>query len=296
MLKKYYNLEIYHNQITTVRLPGFNFILYYAEITNQELVIFEHHHDLYEIFYGLTGTAHFIIEGKETELHSHGMLILGKNVPHEFLYYPDSESLYFSIIFDIVPQNNISYPEAESEYQEIQKALAAVDKSHYFVLPEIPHHDVLLARIRETISQKRIGWASQAAMYYYIFVLDLLQQIAENNSVLDTPMGYENVALEATKYIHANLQSNLTLNIVASYLNVTPRHLNRLFQELFGSSFAHTVSTIRLGYAKKYLCNSEKSLDSIAACVGLSSGKALTKLFYEREGISPSLWRKFHHK
>ena len=83
--------------------------------------------------------------------------------------------------------------------------------------------------------------------------------------------------------------------MVAQQLNVTPRHVNRLFQEMFGRSFAHTVSVIRMEYAKKYLRTTNDSLERIAMHVGLPSGKVLIRLFHEQEGMSPGDYRaKFH--
>ena len=102
--------------------------------------------------------------------------------------------------------------------------------------------------------------------------------------------------MTASKYIHANYAEDLSIDMVAQALNVTPRHVNRLFQELFGTSFARTVNLIRMEYAKPYLVSTNESIERIAARVGLPSGKVLTKLFNEQEGISPAKYRSLHQK
>ena len=58
-----------------------------------------------------------------------------------------------------------------------------------------------------------------------------------------------------------------------------------------------TVSVIRMEYAKQHLLSGNESIERIAARVGLPSGKVLTKLFHEQEGMSPAKYRALHqHK
>ena len=201
------------------------------------------------------------------------------------------------IIFDIVVKNGPAPLEAELEYGEIMEAMAHIDKEKYRRGHCHQSQRPLLHRIHHEPLNHQLGWLCQTSALYCELFFNLLREVAPASSQIRTPLGYKNIALTATKYIHANYTEDLNIDMVAKALNVTPRHINRLFQELFGSSFARTVSIIRMEYAKQHLISSNESIERIAARVGLPSGKVLSKLFHEQEGMSHAKYRSLHqHK
>ena len=106
LLNKYKNHKLYHNYITTVPLPGFDFIVYYAEMMTQNTVVFEHRHNLYEIFYGLEGSILFSCEGSQSELTAHDMVLLGRDRSHYLQYQSNTPAVYFTIpLFSYTNQN-----------------------------------------------------------------------------------------------------------------------------------------------------------------------------------------------
>lgn len=292
LLNKYKNHKLYHNYITTVPLPGFDFIVYYAEMMTQNTVVFEHRHNLYEIFYGLEGSILFSCEGSQSELTAHDMVLLGRDRSHYLQYQSNTPAVYFTMIFDLVPHSPASNCDPDTEYQELMEVLNQADKNKYLFASNTKPQESILSKISQTIASKKIGWSSLVGQYYYQFFLDLLQTISQKKSSLDAPAGYLNIALEASKYIHANLQGDLRIDTVSQQLNVTPRHMNHLFQKMFGKSFAQTVSIIRLEHAKQRLINTDESLEQIASLVGFRSSQSLTKMFYEQEHMSPGIFRK----
>lgn len=291
MLEEYRNQQIYHNYITTVPFGAFDFVIYYAEQMNEIVPVFEHQHDLYEIFYGLGGEVDVVCGQESLPLRENSMVMIGKNYLHRLQYTPEKPATYFTLIFDLVPKSGSNSIDGQQEYREITKALERADRECYIYLEHTKSVEDLLNQIFRQISQKKIGWASIIGPMYYMFFLRLLRQTTTAVSSVKTPLGYKNIALEASKYIHSNYAGELTIDMVARKLNVTPRHVNRLFQEMFGRSFAHTVSVIRMEYAKKYLRTTNDSLERIAMHVGLPSGKALIRLFHEQEGMSPGDYR-----
>ncbi len=224
------------------------------------------------------------------------MVLLGKNHLHRLRYMPEKPAVYFTMIFDIIPKSGNSSIDAELEYREIAKALDKADTNKYIYLPRATvSQQALLADIHKQIQDEEVGWASQIGILYYLFVLNLLRQTTSVVSDVKRRSAIRISRWEASKYIHSNYADELTIDMVAQQLNVTPRHVNRLFQEMFGRSFAHTVSVIRMEYAKKYLRTTNDSLERIAMHVGLPSGKVLIRLFHEQEGMSQGDYRaKFH--
>ena len=94
-----------------------------------------------------------------------------------------------------------------------------------------------------------------------------------------------------TKYMHANYNKNITVQDIADVFYVSPRHINRVFEEYFGQSFKRTLNIYRLNYAKNYLIDTSYPVERIAELVGFSSPKTLYQLFKEHEGMTVSEFR-----
>ncbi len=296
MYKKYQPDHLYQNNITTVSCPDFYFEIHYAEQMNQSIPEFLHRHDLYEIYYVMKGSMECWCVGKVHELKEGNLMFVGKNLEHHMIYNPQNKGEYFVLIFDIASKNTggskniVSDLNMGMEYCEIKSLLDRIDQEKYIIPAENFFALELIQEIYNEQKQKQIGWNSLMGALYFHFFLKALRLLSPEISGIRTPFGYMNVALTATKYIHQNYQEEINLKEVASLLNVTSRHINRLFKEMFGIPFVHTVNIIRMHYAKQYL-NTNKSIEWIADRVGLSSAKTLTKLFKEQEGISPAKYR-----
>lgn len=282
---------MYHNYIVTNPSLCFDLIVHYTELMDESIPVFSHRHNLYEIFYGVEGEFVFECNEKAETVGRDEFILLGKNHVHRIRYAPQRRAKYFTIIFDIATKSTPASLEAELEYGEVAEALARVDKSRYCKGICRPTAIPLLDQVNQELVERPMGWLSQVAALYCQFFFYVLRAVSPRTSHAGKPVGYQNIALTVTKYIHANYADDLSIDMVSQALNVSPRHINRLMQELFGSSFAYTVNVIRMEYAKRYLLSTDDSIERIAARVGLSSGKGLTKLFKEQEGVSPAKYR-----
>lgn len=302
MYREYKPNHLYQNNITAVSCPDFYFVIQYAELMNQAIPEFLHKHDLYEIFYVTEGAMEFYCVDQIHELKKGDVLFLGKNLDHYMIYNPTNKAEYLVVIFDIEAKNISSIKsvctssDTLMECQEITNILRRIDEEKYIIAPRKLYVKELIDQIYKEQTEKKIGWNSAMGTLYYRFFINAIRLLSPQESDIQTPFGYMNVALTATKYIHANYAEDINLENIAAVLNVTPRHINRLFQDMFGVSFARTVNIIRMHYAKGYLINTDKSIEWIANSVGLSSAKALTKLFKEQEGITPSEYRLMNMK
>lgn len=294
MLKKYHSEHIYYDYVTILSFPCFDFVVYYAEQMDQTIPVFPHRHNLYEIFYGLAGTASFSCGGQVTPLKPGTAIIVGKNQKHRVIYEPQSSVSYFALIFDIAFKNTNCLLSDKQEYDEIKAVLEQIDLEKFTYIDCGSSEDSLIQYIYEEVEQHGIGWNSIVGSLFYRLCINMLRRIKPVQSQVRTPSGYQNIALIASKYIHANYTDEITIDMIARQLNVSPRHVNRLFNDQFGASFAHTVNIIRMEYAKQYLISTNDSIERIAARVGLPSGKAMTKLFKAQEKISPAAYRTAH--
>lgn len=95
----------------------------------------------------------------------------------------------------------------------------------------------------------------------------------------------------AKLYIRDNLASKLTLAEVAGYINVSERHMSRLFAGNILESFSALVRQERLRAAERLLLQSQAPIKEIAERCGFSSVHYFTRLFAEAKGIPPAAYR-----
>ena len=91
-----------------------------------------------------------------------------------------------------------------------------------------------------------------------------------SRSTFEDPQENLNLGLEASEYIHNNYYREITLQSVADYLNISPRHVNRVFYGMFGTTFSKALTLLRFSYAKK---NIRARLDGASKIISLPVSK-----------------------
>ena len=92
---------------------------------------------------------------------------------------------------------------------------------------------------------------------------------------------------ELVPWIMRNLHEDLSVNVLARRACMSPRHFNRAFKSVFGSTPAEFVENLRLNEAKRRLSVPKRTLDTIAASVGFSDRDAFRRAFERRFGAKP---------
>lgn len=100
---------------------------------------------------------------------------------------------------------------------------------------------------------------------------------------------------KAMDYIESNYANTLTLNLVATYVHLSPAYLSRIFSEKMGVGFTEYLAQVRLKKAKQRLRMSTETIDQIAAATGFNSSSYFSAIFKKHEGITPSEYRTNHH-
>ena len=96
---------------------------------------------------------------------------------------------------------------------------------------------------------------------------------------------YERIA-KAIQYIQTNFKSQPSLEEIAAYVNISPFHFQRLFQQWAGTTPKKFLQYISLSHAKSIL-NSSNSITQATYESGLSSTSRLHDLFVKIEGMTP---------
>lgn len=92
---------------------------------------------------------------------------------------------------------------------------------------------------------------------------------------------------EALIYIERNLAGNLSLNIVAEQVSLSPSHFSRLFKQSVGYSFSEYVTHTRLEYAKLLMTNEKLSIGEIAERSGFNNANYFSSTFKKYNHVTP---------
>ena len=96
---------------------------------------------------------------------------------------------------------------------------------------------------------------------------------------------------QAKLYIRDNLPQPLRIGEIAGYLNVSERHLSRLFSGGIGENFTNYVRSERIRKAADLLASTDLPIKEIAEASGFSSVHYFTRVFVQDKGMPPGKYR-----
>lgn len=97
--------------------------------------------------------------------------------------------------------------------------------------------------------------------------------------------------LKAEKYMHTHLDGTLSINEVAEYVGISPRHFKRRFKGATGDSPLNYLQKLRIQKAKDQLENTLASMEEITRRVGYEDSSAFRRLFKRHTSLSPREYR-----
>ena len=97
--------------------------------------------------------------------------------------------------------------------------------------------------------------------------------------------------LDAVATMETHIADPVTLKDLAQMADVSPRHLNRLFQDKLGRSTMGFFRALRLDTARSLLRNSSLPLTQIALATGFASSSHFSRVYAQHFGQPPSHYR-----
>jgi len=94
------------------------------------------------------------------------------------------------------------------------------------------------------------------------------------------------------QYIHANYETDLSLQQLADFAQLTPTQLSRLFKEETGVAYADYLIEYRMEKAKYWLEYSELPIKEISERLRYTTVQNFTRIFKQVVGVPPAQYRK----
>ena len=103
---------------------------------------------------------------------------------------------------------------------------------------------------------------------------------------------YGTVVDQVKKYIEEHYEEEeLSLNLLASYVNFSPNHLSMIFSQQTGQTFIKYLTDFRMNMAKELLRCTGKRSSIISAEVGYKDPHYFSYLFKKTQGMTPTQYR-----
>jgi len=123
------------------------------------------------------------------------------------------------------------------------------------------------------------------------YIRQLITVAIDRRDIISTKR-YQSVIQRAKEYINNHYSDeNLSLNEVASFVNISPSHFSAVFSRETGSSFIKYLTDLRLNKAKELLKCSDMSCSEISIAVGYKDPHYFSYLFKKAQNCSPKQYR-----
>ncbi|KUF37376.1 MULTISPECIES: AraC family transcriptional regulator [unclassified Lysinibacillus] len=100
------------------------------------------------------------------------------------------------------------------------------------------------------------------------------------------------LAEQVVRYIARNYRGMISMEQLAYQMNYTPQYVSRKFKEQMGCSPLDYTIRLRIDLARNLLCDTEATLQEIAAYVGYPDTVYFNRMFKKQTGITPGEYRR----
>ncbi|WP_167956973.1 helix-turn-helix domain-containing protein [Anaerosporobacter faecicola] len=245
-----------------------------------------HFHSEYELYFLLSGTRKFFINHSFYTLHEHDLVLISKGELHRTSFLSDSCHERIVLYFNEQWLSSLHLPITEdirSACLCTQKRTIGEDSNDYF-------QQLLNRMLQEYSSQD--NFSSSLLLNYFEELLVFLMRTKESSHMQNEDTTTDSDIVSAAQYICNNYSSDLTLEDVAAYVNLSPTYFSKKFKTSTGFGFKEYLIHTRLKEAAHLLADTNDSITSIATRCGFSDSNYFGDLFRKVTNQSPRDYRK----
>lgn len=99
-------------------------------------------------------------------------------------------------------------------------------------------------------------------------------------------------ANQAERFIHSHYQNPLSVNRIAEACHGPSSELQQIFIRIYGVSLMDYLDRVRMDQARYLLIHSGRFIKQIAELVGIPFAAEFSRKFKEKEGLTPTLYRR----
>jgi len=238
-----------------------------------------HSHPHYEVYFLIEGKRSFFIENALYVIEAPAVLVVPPFAMHK------TEGGAF---------RRVNFYVTESMLDPFQKeVLTSLSLSFVTLTDEQASKllEIIALSLDSPLTEENQQGVDKAKFDYFLLSL---YKFAENHlpHAAAAAQTASPLVIKAINYLNANYVDAVTLDDLADVLYATKQTLNYHFKKDLGITPMNYLLRLRITKVKEMLVTTDKSIEEIADKCGFSSGNYLTLIFKQKEGISPSSYRK----
>lgn len=248
-------------------------------------IVDNHSHCYYELFYVRQGYVRFFINNSRYDLHSGEFLVIPPKELHFNRYMTQSTrtNIYFRNS-DLVENGKLFLP-------DLDKKLLQVNIIHIPSSYQPMFNNIIDAMMHEESIDD-----SNTATMMQLLLKQLLIFCNRYCSYRDNKLTFKAVVsediLDAIQYINEHYNQPITLEQLATMVNLSPSYFSKKFYQTLGMGMKKYLNYSRLKHATMELVATEHSITEIAINCGFSDGNYFKDAFKKTYNISPRAYRK----
>ena len=236
-----------------------------------------HSHSYTELFYIIGGNGQFLIDDERFPVREHQLVIVNPNIIHTELSY-EAHPLEYIVLG--IEGLEISTPGTNEERYCI------------YTFPSANRVLNCMQSILREMQEREPEHQMACQAYMDILVVQLMRNTDTSMTQATGTSSTNRQCAAIRRYIDNHYKEPLTLDLLATEVNVNKYYLAHAYKQSYGISPINYMIARRIQEGKRLLTETDLSLSQISEVLGFSSASYFSQSFRKAEGISPVEYRK----
>lgn len=260
-------------------------------------------YDAFELWYVAHGTGFFSINNQEILVQEGEIFLIPPGIEHYFRSPEDPSSLrlelyYCRFIPDVIDVifsdcGNISKIAATLS---LENPVKDYDISSYIMISDTSDKIIrnLFIQLIHEFTCRTKGYNHMLKAYLLQLLILVFRKYEEELTGNKTGIQANNhpIVTNIIKYIHCNLQNEITLEELSDKHYISVSYLAKIFKQHTGVTIFAYIQHLRIEKACDILKNTERTIEKIARQVGYGSHRYFQKIFKNKIGMTMYEYRK----
>lgn len=250
-----------------------------------------HFHDEFELLWVQEKDKTYFVGDQEYRLLPNDIVFVNERVPHK------TETPEGGVCFLL--QFNATVTGDHNNIQSLMRFVNRANKEVCVFQAGTEIHALLLPHVQALLrenAEKRKSYASfiKASVYAILAILYRYEIVndPENFFVMEKTQRL----FPVLDYVNEHYAERITIADMSKLLNLDRSYFCRFFKSAVNVSFIEYLYFVRLLTAEKLLVSTDKTISEIAYETGFTSASYFTKIFRERKGCTPNLYKKIRQR